>query len=160
MQAIGGEQELDKIRRYDPKYVGECTGYSLSITQRNKMPDKYSREVEVASMGRVVSRVLVNGDSVSITNSGQQAQLTDKQETAIQKQAVLFPELHRDERGYQTELLGIEHINNTDAYKVDITSPAGIHTTAYYAVDSGLKIRRKQPSGSAPLKPPTLITRK
>lgn len=147
LQAIGGEQKLSQIEDMTQKMSGSVQGYSLSITQRNKRPDMYSREVEVASMGRVVSRVLVNGDSVSITNSGQQAPLTDKQKTAIKKQAVLFPELNYDQEGYTTELLGIESISGSDAYKVDITTPAGIDITAYYAVESGLKIREETTFG-------------
>ncbi len=147
INAIGGEQKLQNVQDMVQIMSGNVRGYELKITQQNKLPDKYSREVEITSMGRVVSKVVVNGDSVRVTNSGNTAQLTDKQETAIQKETVLFPELEYDSEGYEAELLGVETVNDKKAYKVDITSPAGIHTIAYYAVDSGLKIKERTTFG-------------
>lgn len=147
IEAIGGKKNLENVKDMTLIMTGKVRGYELQITQKNKAPDKYSRKVELKSAGQVLSSLKVNGDSVSITSNGQHPQLSEKQKKAFREEAVMFPELKYGSGDYKTELLGMEQVNGEKAYVLQVTTPSGIETKNYYAVDSGLKIEEKTTYG-------------
>ncbi len=55
-----------------------------------------------------------------------------------------FPELNLAALGAKAELTGIEAVEGSDAYAVDITLPSGAKQTWFYDVETGLKVRRTQ----------------
>jgi len=147
IKAIGGKKKLEDVKDMTLIMTGKVRGYELQITQKNKAPDKYSRKVELKSAGQVLSSLKVNGDSVSITSNGQHPQLSEKQKKAFQEEAIMFSELKYNSDDYKTKLLGIEQVNGKKAYVLQVTTPSGIKTKNYYAVDSGLKIEEKTTYG-------------
>jgi len=52
-------------------------------------------------------------------------------------------ELRYAELGYKLKLIGIDKINNKDAYKVEITDPKGEIEFTWYDVESGLAVKKE-----------------
>ncbi|HKK45846.1 MAG TPA: M1 family aminopeptidase [Balneolaceae bacterium] len=147
IKAVGGADRLNDVKDMTKVMIGQVQNYQLQITQMNKVPDKYSREIELKSVGRVISSLKVNGDSVSISSNGRHPQLTDQQKKTFEEEAVMFPELEYQSDNYQTKLLGEEQVDGNDAYVLQVTTPSGVQIKAYYAVDSGLKLKEKTTYG-------------
>ncbi|MGD8428225.1 MAG: M1 family metallopeptidase, partial [Balneolaceae bacterium] len=144
INAIGGTEKLEKVKDMELVMSSEVQGYKLRITQKNKAPDKYSRVIEIPSVGKVVSSVKIDGDSIAVmTPAGQSPKLSPQQKKAMQKGATIFPELKYNSDNYKTRLLGKEKVNGTETYLIKATDSFGIETTANYAVDSGFKVKEK-----------------
>jgi len=60
---------------------------------------------------------------------------------AMKTQALMFPELSYSERGVKTELVGVESVDDQDCYVMEITGKDGSVSSAYFNVDSGLKVQ-------------------
>jgi len=148
IDAIGGKKQLEDVKDMKLVMTGQVQGYKLQIIRMNKAPDKYSREVKLASANRVISSLKVNGDSVSIHSNGQQPQLAEQQKKTFREEAIIFPELQYNSGDYKTELLGEQQVEGQNAYVLQVTMPSGVQTKAYYAVDSGLKLKEETTFGN------------
>lgn len=143
-KALGGAQKIDNLEDVTMIMTGNIQGYQMEITRKKKMPDMYSRSIEMASRGMVLSSTKVLGDSIIAKSRGRRRQVSEKQKTTIRESASIFPERNYDNEGYKTELEGIVKLDDTEAYIMHITKPSGVKVKAYYAVDSGLKMQEKR----------------
>lgn len=147
LQAIGGRDALAKVNDIKETMSAQVQGYDIVVTEMRKRPNMYHRKVEIPAMNQTISNVKVKGDSVMASSNGQPQQLNEQQRAAIQKQAIMFPETAYSSEAYESELKGIQNIDGTEAYVVEITDDTGNTFTVFYDVDSGLKLRQETQSG-------------
>ncbi|HKK78852.1 MAG TPA: hypothetical protein VJ933_04455, partial [Phaeodactylibacter sp.] len=92
-----------------------------------------------------------DGEKGYVSQMGQKQPIEGEQAEDTKEQAMLFPEMSYEERGYTAEIVGVEKVNGEDAYKVIMTDPDGNKTTEYYGTESGLKLKevtvQKGPQG-------------
>ena len=143
LKAIGGQDALGEVNDITMKLSAQIQGYDLKVTEMKKRPGMYSRAVNIPAMGQTVSSVTVKGDNVTVKSNGQPQQLDEEQKANLMKEAIMFPETEYGTDAYDAELKGIQNIDGTEAYVVEVTDDAGNTFTIYYAVDSGLKLRQE-----------------
>jgi len=99
----------------------------------------------------VLSKQLLNGDKASIEAQGRKMDANAEQLAKMQSEAVIFPELGYHTADYTLNLLGVEPVNGSDAYKIEVVMKGGRKVTEFYDVKSALKVKvvetQKTPMG-------------
>jgi hypothetical protein len=147
IDAIGGRKKLEQVKDLKEVMTTNVQGFQIKLVMMKKRPGKFSQEASLPSLGRTISSIKVDGDSVSIESRGQKRPVTEKQKESLQKRAVMFPVLKYDSSDYQTKLLGVEYHNGSKLYVVQITTPNGARMKDYYDAKSGLKVIHKSKIG-------------
>lgn len=142
LAAIGGKDKLDNIKDMSMKATGSVQGQEVIFSREYKMPDKFKLQVTLPAMdNRVVSQVMMNGDTVEIQRMGQSVPVTGDTKAALKEEMNLFPEEQFLNDDYQLSLQGIEPVNGQDAYVLKVTDPQGNTSTEYYDTNTGLKVK-------------------
>jgi hypothetical protein len=98
-------------------------------------------EITLPDMNMTAVKILVNGDSVKLSQMGQTPVLDEETRKEIKEEAMLFPELSFQNSGYKTELTSIKVLNGKDAYEVKVSLPSGATATLYYDVSTGYRVK-------------------
>jgi hypothetical protein len=141
LNSIGGKDKLAAVKDLVITTSGAVQGQKLVQTQKYGGDGKYLMEISLPDMNVNAVRLLVNGDSVKISQMGQSPALDDDTRKEIKERAVMFPELGFGSAAYKLELTSIKNINGKDAYEVKVTFPSGKTAICYYDVNTGYKLR-------------------
>jgi len=140
IQAIGGEDNVSKIKRAKISSSAEIQGMKLDMLSVHDEPNnKFSQKIMM--MGNVASNIVIKDGKATMTAMGQSQAMTDEQFEEAKMGMFIIPETRYEEMGYTLDLDGIKDVEGQDAYKVVITNPTGARVTNYYSVESGLKIK-------------------
>ncbi len=140
LRSVGGRDKLKAVTSLLVNATGDVQGQKITHVQKFKAPDKYLMEITVPDMNVTAVKLLVNGDSVKITQMGQSPTLDEETRNDIREETALFPELRFQENGYTTELTSIRNLDGKDAYELKVTH--GSHSdTYYYDVNTGYKLK-------------------
>ncbi|MDB5231603.1 MAG: insulinase-like:Peptidase C-terminal precursor [Chitinophagaceae bacterium] len=139
LNAIGGVAELSKVNSVVAKMEMELQGMKLSIEQKAMLPDM--EVVSIAMNGNVVNKTVFNGTTGYAMQMGNKTDMPAEEINSKKNINPMFTQLSYTGAGFKTELKGTEKINNADAYKVIVTTPAGKTSTEYYDIKSKLLIR-------------------
>lgn len=134
IEAIGGRDALEEIESIAMIAEATVQGMVLNLSMKRTMDGKLNQEVSVG--GNVMSKQVFNGETGFVVAQGQKIPYNEDQIKAAKIDANPFPEL---EVGNAT-LEGIESLEGTDAYVIALSE----NHTAYYSVDSGLKMQTVQ----------------
>lgn len=142
IKAIGGKEKLEKVTAVKAKMNADMMGNSISMTRIQKAPNKMFLEASMG--GNVMMKQTFDGKDASAMQMGQQIPLDENKIKEMAIDARMFAELYYDELGVKTKLIGVENIDGTNAYAVEVTLPTGTTSTHYYDAETGLKIRESQ----------------
>jgi zinc protease len=140
VKAIGGKENLKKIQDVTMNMNASIQGMTLKATQQHKAPNKYRLSVEM--QGNEAFSMTSNGSKAAMAQMGNRQELQGNTLETAKVQSSLFPELYYDQLGVKAQLTGIENVNGTDAYKVELTMPGGDKVVDYFDTKSGLKVRQ------------------
>ena len=141
LAAIGGREKVAAVKDLLVVATANVQGQQVIETRKFIAPDASLLDIELPDMKMHAVRLVVNKDSVSISQMGQSPALDDATKKEIREGAGAFPELNFTKEGYKTELTSIKNLEGTDAYELKVTTPSGHVNLHYYAVASGLRIR-------------------
>jgi len=141
LQSVGGKEKLTGMSDVVITSSGEVQGQKIVRTQKVKNPDKYLMEISLPDQNMTAFKILVNGDSVKLSQMGQTPSLDEDTRKEIKEEAKLFPELDFTKEGYKTELTSIKVLDGKDAYELKVTHPSGEVSTYYYDVNTGYKLK-------------------
>ncbi|MBL3659075.1 M16 family metallopeptidase [Fulvivirga sediminis] len=139
IKAIGGKEALSKVKSVKIVMGADMGGRSITITSIKKEPKKMLLEVSMA--GNVMSKQVLNEEEVAVTQMGNKVPIDETAKEQLMIEGYIFPELKYKELDIKTKLIGIEKVEDTDAYAVELTYPSGNKVTEYYDIKSGFKIR-------------------
>lgn len=142
LAAVGGADRLKTVKDLSIEAGSNIQGTDVVYHQRWMLPDKFKMDVEVPAMNMTAAKILVNGDSVSIQQMGQNVPVTAAMKKGLLEETKLFPELDYGNPGYKLTLTGIENIGGKDAYTVEVTDPDNNKSINYYDTATGLKIKQ------------------
>jgi len=130
IKAIGGKEAVSAAKSVMMVAQAEIQGQKLDLEVKtaNGMSSQ-----KIAMSGNVLSKQVYNGESGFTIAQGQKIAFTDKQLEAAKADANLFPELNTKD----ARVMGIEPVDGKDAYAVALSEDK----TAYYDVESGLKVK-------------------
>ena len=112
---------------------------------------KYNQLMNTVTMGgNVVQKQIFNGEKGVNAGMAGEAPMSVQEITRFQESAYPFSQLYYAEKEFELNLSGIEMVNGTKAYRIDIKTPGGNEMTEYYAVETSLKVREvsKTPQGT------------
>jgi peptidase M1-like protein len=141
LNSIGGKDKLTAVKDLWDSATGVVQGQKIAQIQRYKSPDKYQMQIVLPEMNMTAVNLLVNGDSVKVSQMGQSPALDEESRKEIKEKATLFPELAFSGDGYKLDLTSIKNINGKDAYELKVTYPSGHMITCYYDVSTGYKVK-------------------
>jgi len=149
--AVGGKDKLMAVKDVVIVATANVQGQQVIETRKFLAPDASVLDIELPDMKMHAIHLVVNTDSVSLTQMGQSPKLDEATKKEIRENSTAFPELNFSNEGYTTQLTSIKNIDGTDAYELKVTTPSGHVNLYYYAVGSGLRIRevRSTSQGSA-----------
>ncbi len=131
LKAIGGEEAVEDVKSVVMKAQAQIQGQTLDLVIKQTADGKSVQEVSMG--GNVVSKQVFNGETGFVVARGQKIPFNDAQAEAAKEDGALFPEM--DTEG--AKLMGMEQVDGKDAYAVALNDK----TTAYYDVESGLKVK-------------------
>ena len=144
VEAIGGKENILKVKDRTTKMSGAMQGMNITMTQTQKEPNKFYSLVDVGGMGQIIT--IFDGEKGKMNQMGQEQSMPAEQVEQM-KYNSLKAMIEYAEKGIKTELTGIETINNKETYKVTLTYPAGRKSTHYYDINSGLMVRQISEQG-------------
>lgn len=144
VEAIGGKENILKVKDRTTKMSGAMQGMNITMTQSQKAPNKSHTLIDFG-VGQQI--VVFDGEKGKISAMGQEQAMPAEQIEQM-KLGSLYSMLEYKENGIKYELTGIETINDKDAYRVASTYPSGKKATNYYDVTTGLLIRTLSPQGA------------
>lgn len=139
IEAIGGAERLEAVEDIATKMSTTVQGMAMDMNMKQKASGKMSMVVKMN--GSVVNETRFDGDKAMVSAMGQKQILEGEDAAAMKARALIFPELEYGKSDYKLVLEGAEKLEDTPVYKLSITGPDGNTTTAYFEVDSGLKIK-------------------
>ncbi len=139
LEAVGGAEKLRNLKDMTITSAAQTHGIQVQITNRYKMPDKFSQELKIPAYN-LMRQTFANKDSIRQLQNNEPVQLTSSEKAQITQASNFFPEL-----SYSTAnpvlSAGVKMVNNQPAYLVTVEGADGNSTRTYYDMSSGLKIR-------------------
>ncbi|RYE25922.1 MAG: insulinase family protein [Sphingobacteriales bacterium] len=141
--AIGGEKAIMGVKDIKTISKGKVSmgdrEIELTLTEQKKAPAQMKSVVE--GMGMVFQKKVFDGEKGYQEAGGQKAALAGPEISAAKQEADLYADLHPDQYKIKRTLKGMEAVNGSDAYILDVVDGEGAKSTEYYDVKSGLLIK-------------------
>ncbi|OQA00144.1 MAG: Peptidase M16 inactive domain protein [Bacteroidetes bacterium ADurb.Bin408] len=149
LNAIGGRKNLVKVKDITKIYSTLMQGMLIEMKMYQKAPNKMY--VEVGAGGMILSKQTYDGVKAvsSVPMMGETKELEGDELESLKLEAIINLELDYAKNGIKIQLLGIEDINGSEAYKVEIQSPSGKKSYDYFDTKSSLKVRSIGDSGQS-----------
>jgi predicted Zn-dependent peptidase/outer membrane lipoprotein-sorting protein len=139
VKALGGEQAIEAVNDYT--FIGKVSmmGQSVDMKQVFLKPNLSLSEMTMGGM--VVQKLIFDGESLKVSGMGGSQELSEGEEfESLKNKAGVCPESNYIKNGYSLEVAGVENINGSDAYVLNITK-GGKKVIAYFDIQTGLKVR-------------------
>ncbi|MCU7495968.1 MAG: insulinase family protein [Ignavibacteria bacterium] len=139
ISAIGGRENLLKIKDRTSEMTGNVQGVEVNITIYQKQPNKLLQEIKAGNMRQ---SIVFNGtNAYSLTPAGRK-EITGTSLNDLKLESTLNLLLEPEKFGITSQLSGIEKVEGKDAYRIELQAGTDKKWTEYYDVDSGLKLRQ------------------
>jgi len=146
---IGGKDKLLKIKDISTELSASIQGTQLSGIVLRKAPNLYSMTISMG--GNVMGQTVSDGKNYVTKQMGQKKEISEAEKAQRLLDQHLWIETLTAALGIKSKLLGIEKINEQEAYKLEFALPNGSLFFEHYSVETGLKIRktdiRESPNG-------------
>jgi len=144
--AMGGEKGINSVKDIKITMTSEIQGTPLTITEMKKAPNMYKQMIDVAMNGQkmTVQKQVFNGTAGYQEAQGQKKAIDGDDLDEIKEQADLYSDLHPDKYGIKRTLKGMEQVNGSPAYVVEVVNGKGKKSTEYYDAATSLLVRKIQ----------------
>lgn len=142
IEALGGKAKLEAIEALKINASADMMGNSVTMLIQQKSPNMML--VEMTMGGNVVMKQVYDGETGSAVQMGRPIPLDENKLKEMAIEAHMFPQLVYSDLGVETKLVGVEKIEGSDAYAVEVTLPTGSKATHYFDASSGLLVRKSQ----------------
>ena len=150
VKAIGGADKIKAVRDISITSVGSVQGTEVISVVKQKGSDKFYQEISVPAANIIPLKALVNGDSLSMQQMGQNTPLPASAKEGLIVNLQVFPETNL---GATTLALAsmLEPVGDAMAYVVTVTLSSGNKISRYYDEKTGLKIKEVTATGTTEL---------
>ncbi|MCH7964762.1 MAG: hypothetical protein IH852_12585 [Bacteroidetes bacterium] len=138
LEAIGGKEKFSIVEDRTTIMRGEIMGQNLSIVIKQKAPNKLKQSIR---SGEMKQTILYDGTKGVMIIGDKNTEIDNKELEKLKMQAAMNFLLDPEAYGVSLELTGIETVDSTDCYKIELTSEVGTNWVQFYSIDSGLKIK-------------------
>ena len=149
IKAIGGKDKLESVSTLVQEMEASFQGQNMVVLVKQKTPNLFSNDVSMVGMGSVFKQVF-NGEKGYMAQMGNKQDMPADMAKEMKDRKVLFDELaYLKGENSKMVLKAIESVEGQDAYVIVVEKANGDKSTIYYAVESGLKIK-KSDTGKGP----------
>lgn len=138
LEAIGGKEKFSKVEDRTTIMRGEIMGQNLSIVIKQKAPNKLKQNIRSGAMKQTI---IYDGTKGVAIVGDEKTELDNKKLGKLKLEASMNFLLDPEAYGVSLELTGIETVDSTDCYKIELTTEDGTNWVQFYSIDSGLKIK-------------------
>jgi hypothetical protein len=143
--AVGGENNIKKIKSLTTQLTADVQGSELTINRTYKAPNLFKEDVKVKIM-TLQSRIYNGTEGFEKSMGSPDATPKGEELDELKFDAYIVPEIYLDAMGAKIELIGTEKVNDQPAYILQTTFVGGKIHTDYFATNNGLKLRSTQTS--------------
>jgi len=140
LAAIGGAEKLKTITDFSETSTGSIQGIDVEMTIKQKSPDKYFQEMSIPAMSMVPIKIVVNGDSVLVLQSGSKVDIPAEAKEYFKSKANIFPELNINAADLQLAPT-IVSVDDASAYEIIENKADGSKIERYFDTKTSLKIK-------------------
>lgn len=138
LSALGGRENLEKINDRVTKMTGTLSGINFEMTIYQKDPNKFK---QITKAGDVQQKIVYDGiNGYSIVN-GNEMEISEAELEKLKYESIFKLLLNLNEYGVKLDLTGIENVNISDAYKIELNLPGEIKWIQYYNAATAMKIK-------------------
>jgi hypothetical protein len=140
LKAIGGKDNIAKLKDYTCTYAGELQGNPFTLDIYRKRPGKIT---SVASVGlNEIDRNAVNGKTSVRKGQMGVTTLTGKELDNSLARSVFFWEEDLAKAQITGQVLGVEKVNDKDAYKVEFKFASGDAWIEHFDAQTHLRVKK------------------
>ena len=142
VEALGGVAAIEKVEDYKMTMEVSMMGQKLEMVTAYKKEPRHTLTA-ISMSGMVVQKITFDGTTVKMSGMGDvNAEFTEGDEfEAIKAQSDLCPDMYYAQNGYKMTVKGIEKVNGSDAYVLEIVKGETTVMVNYYDTATGLKVK-------------------
>jgi predicted Zn-dependent peptidase len=142
LNAIGGNSKISAIK--DLQFTASMKGMGPEILIQTSQKANKMLRVDVTMNGQVLSQQIFDGKKGSESGMGGSRAIEGDELLDMKEQAKICKEADFLSRGYKLTLVGVEKVNNKNAYALEIERMAdGKKSMQYYDMETSLKLREQ-----------------
>lgn len=150
--AIGGLDKIQTVKSMKKEMKMALMGQEATMVEMHKAPNMYYSKMEMSGM--VMQEQKYDGTKAMAGQMGQNEVVSEGPAyDAVVASAAMISQTKYLTDDYALEVKGIEDVDGTKAYKVQVTNPGGEKQYEYYAVATSLLLRavstQEGPDGSS-----------
>lgn len=138
LNAIGGRAKIAEVKDMQSSSSMLLRGPSFDIKTYQKS-GKYA--VVISMNGQMMNKQLYDGTQGLLNGMGQTEPVEGEALADLKEQAIFCKESIYKTGGYKLSLKGLEEINGSNAYIIEVERPDGKKITEYYDTKTSLKVR-------------------
>jgi hypothetical protein len=142
INAIGGSKKLNSVKNITIKRFADSQYGKINMVEQKKSPNKYNMTISIGEM--TVQKTIFDGNRGSQSGMQGKKEITGDELNELKVEAINTHEMYYEKLGFKLAVTGVEAINGSDAYIIDITSPTGKKSTEWYDIASGYKVKSSQ----------------
>lgn len=139
VKAIGGEKALNTVQDLRMKMSTQVQGRDVTLETIHKAPNKYTMSFNMGAM--TLQKQTFDGTKGKESGLQGKKDITGAELEDLKAEAMMNPEMQYEKMGYKLNLKGIEAVNGSDAYIMEVVSPSGKKSTEWYDVANGYKVK-------------------
>nr|MBS0036981.1 insulinase family protein [Saprospiraceae bacterium] len=139
INAIGGKDNIEKIKDLKSVMTAEMMGSNLRQTIQKMAPHKMHMEFAVG--GSVMQKEVFDGKGGYTLAMGQKMEVEEEEIESKKVQAMIVPEMAYLNGGVELELRGVDQVDGNNTYRLRVTTADGTVIDEYYDMESHLKVR-------------------
>ena len=147
--AIGGEKAIEALKDIKTVSKSEAMGYPLLITEMKKAPNKWKNSIDVSMNGKTMpyQKQIFNGTKGFTEARGQKTDITgDELDETIETADIAY-DIHSDKYGMKRIVKGMEKVNGSYAYVLEVVNGKGKKSVEYYDAATGFRVKKVQGEG-------------
>jgi len=139
VKTIGGSDAIAKIQDITVKGSANMQGYPVEMLTVKKNPDKYY--MMLSAGGQTMQLVVSNGKEGKVEGMQGSANMTAEELADMKYEAPPVFEAVYKTLNVQATLLGVDYVNDKDAYLVEFVYPNKSKVRTWFDAKSGLKVK-------------------
>jgi predicted Zn-dependent peptidase len=139
VNALGGTAKIGQLKEVETKASMSIGGQSMSVNTWQKGGNKVA--MEIGMNGQIFNKRVYDGAAAQESGMGGTRALEGEELMDLKEQAAFCKEANYAPMGYKLTLKGVEEVNGSSAYVVEVLRPDGKKVTEYYDMKSSLKLR-------------------
>lgn len=141
VEAIGGLDNLKKVNDYTILMNAKIQNFDVKVEIYHKSPNKFLQKVVVMGTDQIT---LYDGEKGYQKTMMGEEEIKGNELEQMQFEATMSATYDYKQLGISAKIVGINKVNQKDAYKIEFTLPSGGKVFKYYDMQSFLLVREER----------------